>query len=195
MSLWVVAASVILVLIFAIGTMTLKIDDVASCKFNQWLAGGKKLPEMDIISNVNFLIDEKGISADFRSLQKVWSQICLTSLYEPGAAYFGKNETHRHSSVSPRTMGCWRGSNPSYLTVVLANVHTGESEDYQIPVPSKLRNQEFGHVISTDYRIADLREDARQCSETRVAVARCHRDDNAATDRCLLVFSNERNPQ
>jgi hypothetical protein len=163
-------------------------DEVAGCKFKQWMAGGKAEPEMDISSNVVFRTIENSISADFRGLDRAWSHVCLTSFYQPGSPYLSRRDAHWSGPVGPRAQGCWKGADPENLTLLLANRRTGETEAYRVPVPSEFRIRFQGRFVDTDYRIAELPESESQCAETAMAVATCKQGASGSSEACLLVF-------
>ena len=174
--------------LYFIGWVYLENDEVADCQLKQWWAGGKKPPDIDLLPNIAFQNDEKNIVADFRALEQNWSHICMTSLYQPGWPYLSRRDAHFGGSVTPRTIGCWAGDDPSRLTLLLLNRHTGEDEYHQISVPPQVRDRMRGPILETNYRIPELPDGVFQCSETSTAVAACLRLASTHSDYCLLVF-------
>ena len=185
-TLWVVALVVVAWGVYFVGTVYLENDEVLDCQLKQWWAGGKKPPEMDFSSNISFQTDQNNVVADFRSLDKHWSKICLTSFYQPGSPYLYPHENL--AGQSRRTIGCWRGDDPAHLTLMLLNRQTGEGEDYRIPVPADLQDRRRAPILEANYRIPRLPDGVSQCSEVSAAVATCKRDATASRDYCLLVF-------
>jgi hypothetical protein len=80
--------------VYIVGRLYLNADEVLDCKLTQWMAGGKKPPDVDLLSNITFKREEDNIVADFRGLENNWSFICLTSFYAPGVPYFGPQDSH-----------------------------------------------------------------------------------------------------
>jgi len=176
-------------IVYFAGSIYLGIDEVLDCKIKQWHAGGKKAPEIDLASNITFRTEGDNIVADFRKLDATWSRMCLTSYYEPGSPYLGMREgPGAVVGGNRRTIGCWRGSDPSHLTVSLVNRRTGEGEDYQVPIPGDLRDPKHKPILVTNYSIPELSNGLYQCSPMSSAVASCKRDAYAVPGYCLLVF-------
>jgi hypothetical protein len=173
--------------VYFVGTVFLENDEVADCKLKQWMAGGKKPPDVDLISNSTFQNDGNDIVADFRKLATNWSQVCLTTVYQPNSPYLSWRDAHWGGSANPRTIGCWAGEDPSRLTLLLVNRHTGETEYHRISI-WKLKDPMRGPTLDTSYRIPELPDGLSQCSKADAAVARCKRDADENPDYCLLVF-------
>jgi len=191
--------------VYWVGWLYLENDEVADCKLRQFMAGGKKPAAMDLASNIIYTIEKNNVVVDFRKLDKHWSYMCLTSLYQPNAPYISDRESHWGRSARVRNMGCWRGDGPANLTMLLMNRHIEENEDqysrfeyhplpdhrfeyHRIPVPHQLREPTEGLVLETNYRIHSLGGNFYQCSEVKTAVATCLRHEHADDKYCLLVF-------
>jgi hypothetical protein len=182
---WIFWPAVVFGCVYFVGTVYLENDELADCKLKQWWAGGKKPPETGLLSSISFQNDGSNIVADFGRLEKVWSHICLTSLYQPGSPYLSRRDSHWGGATSPRTTGCWAGDDPTHLTLLLNNRHTGENEYHRIAVTPQQR----GPILDTYYRTSESPEGLYQCSQTSAAVATCRRDAGASPDYCLLYFN------
>src|ERR1700754_420418 len=101
-------------ILFLVAYVWVQADEVAGCKWEQWRAGGKMQPEMDIATNVSFRREGNDVVVDFRKLEKAWLRICLTTFYAPGSPYMTRRDAPPKGSVIvgadyPRTRGCWAG--------------------------------------------------------------------------------------
>ena len=186
---WIACAIVLLGLAggtYFVGHVLSEADEVASCERTQRNAGGKKPPAVDLVSSISIRREGDAIVGDFRGLQKGYSRVCVTTLYQPGSAYFWPRDGGIGGSVTPRTIGCWAGEDPSHLTLVLFNRQTAEDEYYRLPIPTELQSPASGRRLLTSYRIPQPTSHLFQCADTETAVAKCDTDD--PDDHCLLMF-------
>jgi len=185
---WVLAVAGLASAINFVVVLYLNNDEVLDCKLKQWMAGGKKPPDMDLLSNITFRRDNNDIIADFRALQKNWSDICLTTVYAPDWPYLHRGDADiRFWSTNARTIGCFAGDDHSQLTLML-NSHARESEYHRISIPLRLLDRAEGPVLDTDYRTPEPPKGHYQCSDTSTAVATCLRSPTASPNYCLLYF-------